>query len=55
MPEGTKDASTRYIENIHIDHLLRLIDPKTAVRSITTDLLQAYVARRAEEDGRHGR
>jgi integrase len=55
MPAGSKDSSTRYTEDIHIDHLLRHIEPTIAVRSITTDVLQNYVMRRSEEDGRHGR
>ena len=50
-----KEASTRSTETIHIAHLLRLIDPKTAVRSITTETLQCYVNARAKEKGRCGR
>ena len=54
-PAGVKEASTRSTETIHIAHLLRLIDPKTAVRSITTETLQGYVNARAKEKGRSGR
>jgi hypothetical protein len=54
-PAGVKEASTRSTETIHIAHLLRLIDPKTAVRSITTETLQGCVNARAKEKGRSGR
>jgi integrase len=54
-PAGVKEASTRSTETIHIAHLLRLIEPQTAVRSITTETLQCYVNARAKEKGRSGR
>ncbi len=53
-PSGVKEASTRSTETIHITHLLRLIDPNVAVRSITTETLQCYVNARATEKGRSG-
>lgn len=40
-PEGAKETSTRYTEDIHIEHLTRLLGPTLPVRSITSDLLQA--------------
>src|SRR5579871_7457 len=42
-PAGVKEASTRSTETIHLAHLLRLIDPKIDVRSVTTETLQCYV------------
>ena len=39
LPEGAKEANTRYTENIHLAHLERLIGADTAVKSITTDVL----------------
>jgi hypothetical protein len=54
-PDGVKESSTRSTESIHIAHLLRIIDPKTAVRLITTETLQGYVNARASEKGRGGR
>src|SRR5271155_4923828 len=54
-PDGVKESSTRSTETIHIAHLLRLIDPKTAVRLIPTETLQGYVNARATEKGRGGR
>jgi hypothetical protein len=53
--DGVKESSTRSTESIHIAHLLRIIDPKTAVRFITTETLQGYVNARAAEKGRGGR
>jgi hypothetical protein len=55
QPAGVKETSKRSTETIHIAHRLRLIDPKTAVRSITTETLQCYVNARAKEKGRSGR
>ena len=54
-PAGVKESSTRSTETIHIAHLVRLIDPKTPVRSITTETLQGYINARANEKGRGGR
>lgn len=54
LPEGAKESSTRYTEEIHIAHLLRLIGTATAVRAITTDALQEYVKARSKETGWHG-
>ncbi len=54
-PAGVKEASTRSTETIHIAHLLRLIDPQTAVRSITIETLQCCVNARAKEKVRSGR
>jgi len=49
LPEGAKEANTRYTENIHLAHLERLIGADTAVKSTTTDVLQAYVDARSKE------
>jgi hypothetical protein len=54
-PAGVKEAITRSTETVHIAHLLRLIDPNTAVRSITTETLQCYVNVRVKEKGRSDR
>jgi hypothetical protein len=48
-PQGAKESSTRYTEDIHIEHLTRLIGASTPVRTITSDALQAYVDSRACE------
>jgi integrase len=53
--DGVKESSTRSTESIHIAHLVRIIDPKTAAREITTETLQAYINARANEKGRRGR
>jgi hypothetical protein len=50
-----KESSTCSTESIHIAHLLRIIDPKTGVRAMATETLQAYVNARAKEKGRRGR
>jgi integrase len=55
LPEGVKEANTRYIESIHIEHLLRLIGPQTAMATITTETLQKYVEARSAEEGRQGK
>jgi hypothetical protein len=54
-PDGVKESSTRSTEKIHIAHLLRIIEPKTAVRAVAIETLQAYVNARAKEKGRGGR
>jgi hypothetical protein len=54
-PDGAKESSTRSTKTIHIAHLVQIIDPKTAVRLITTETLQGYVNARASEKGRGGR
>jgi len=54
-PDGAKESSTRFTETIHIAHLVRIIDPKTAERAMTTETLQGYVNARAKEKGRGGR
>jgi integrase len=48
-PEGAKEASTRYTEDIHIEHLTRLLGPATSVCTITSDTLQSYVDARSRE------
>lgn len=48
-PPG-KEKNTVYIENIHIEHLLRLLGAKTAVVDIPGKL-QHYVNLRSKEDG----
>lgn len=54
-PEGAKEESTRYTEDIHIEHLLRLLGAKTSVHSLTTGVLQTYVGLRSLEKGRGGK
>jgi integrase len=54
-PNGVKESSTRSTEAIHIAHLVRIIDPKAAVGTITTETLQGYVNARSNERGRGGR
>ncbi len=54
-PEGAKEASTRYTEGIHIDHLARIIGAATPARTINADALQAYVDARSKEKGRDGK
>jgi integrase len=54
-PEGAKEASTRYTEDIHIEHLTRLIGAGTAVQSINSDILQAYVETRSQETSKFKR
>lgn len=55
LPEGAKEANTRYIESIHIEHLLRLIGAQTALATITAETLQKYVEARSKEEGRQGK
>jgi integrase len=54
-PEGAKEASTRYTEDIHIEHLTRLLGPATAVRAITSDAQQVYVDTRSRETSKFRR
>ena len=54
-PNGAKESSTRYTEDIHIEHLTRLIGAATPVRTITSDALQAYVDSRACETSKFRR
>jgi hypothetical protein len=53
-PNGAKEANTRYTEDIHIAHLLRLLGRNRNVRSINTQAMQAYVDARSLEAGRNG-
>jgi len=52
---GVKESSTRYTEDIHIEHLTRLIGADTPVRTIASDALQAYVESRAFEKSKFRR
>jgi hypothetical protein len=54
-PDGVKESSTRSTESIHIAHLLRIIEPKTAVGAVANETSQAYVNARGKEKGRRGR
>jgi integrase len=54
-PDGAKETSTRSTESIHIAHLLRIIGRETAVPTVMTEALQAYINARAKEKGRGGR
>jgi len=55
LPEGSKEANTRYTEDIHIEHLLRLIGKRTNIRVISSETLQDYVDRRGTEVGKRGK
>jgi hypothetical protein len=54
-PQGAKESSTRYTEDIHIEHLTRLIGAATLVRTITSDALRADVESRARETSKFRR
>jgi integrase len=55
LPEGVKEANTRYTERIHIKSLLRHLGPERLFPSITCRLLQEYVDARSQEEGIRGR
>ena len=55
LPEGAKEANTRYTERIHLAHLKRLIGNRIPFKGITTDALQRYVDERSQETGRKGK
>jgi len=55
LPEGAKEASTRYTERIHLEHLKRLIGARIPFKGITTDALQRYVEERSQEAGQKGK
>jgi integrase len=55
LPDGVKEANTRYTEEIHMRHLLRILGSPTLVASITAQVLQAYVDQRCQEGGRNDR
>jgi integrase len=54
VTEGSKDPGTRYTEDIHIAHLLRLIGGESVLPAISTETLQGYVNTRSAETGRRG-
>jgi hypothetical protein len=54
-PHGVKESSTRYTEDIHIEHLTRLLGAATPVHTLTSDVLQAYVDDRAAESSKFRR
>ncbi len=47
--EGVKEATTRATEDIHIDHLKRILKTSRIAQSMTTADLQQYVRRRLRE------
>jgi integrase len=51
IADGVKDEATRYTEDIHIRHLLRLMGKETPVSTIRTDILQTYVNTRSNDVG----
>jgi hypothetical protein len=55
LPEGAKEASTRYTERIHLEHLKRLIGARIPFKGITIDTLQRYVEERSQETGQKGK
>jgi integrase len=52
---GAKEENTRYTEDIHIAHMLRILGADTSVRGVTTGMMQTYVDARSLEKGRGGR
>lgn len=54
MPVGAKEGNTRYTEDIHIEHLLRLIGHDLPLPTVSSEVLQDYVNKRSQEDGHHG-
>jgi integrase len=50
-PVGAKAATTIRTEKIHIAHLLRLLHGTTSIRNIGPTELQAYINKRAKEQG----
>jgi integrase len=55
LPQGAKEANTRYTERIHLQHLKRLIGARIPFKGLTTDALQRYVDERSKETGRKGK
>src|SRR5260221_3494974 len=55
LPQGAKEANTRYTERIHLEHLKRLIGARIPFKGLTTDALQRYVDDRSKETGRKGK
>jgi integrase len=50
LPKGKKEATTRYTEEIHMNHLLRHFGEKSSVTNLTDPkVLQGYVRKRAEK------
>jgi integrase len=54
LPAGAKEKNTRYIESIHVAHLLRLVGVHTPLSAISAKILQGYVDARSKEKGRKG-
>jgi integrase len=55
LPEGAKEANTRYTERIHLEHLKRLMGARILFKGLTTDALQRYVDERSKEPGQKGK
>lgn len=50
-----KEANTRYTEEIHMEHLERLLGARRAVLGLTAEVMQGYVTERAQEGGKRGK
>lgn len=55
LPDGALESNTLYTIGIHCKHLLRILKPSLAVRSLSLCNLQEYVDRRASEARRRGK
>jgi integrase len=54
LPDGTMESNSRYTLNIHLEHVLRVLKPNTAVTAVTFEALQRYVTARSQAIGRRG-
>jgi hypothetical protein len=52
---GAKGTATRVTEDIHLNHLVRLLGKRFSLPSLTTEILQEYVRKRSQEKGRSGK
>jgi integrase len=55
LPEGAKEASTRYSEKVHLGHLRKILKSRTPMTTITTRMLQHYIDSRSKQKGRQRR
>lgn len=55
LPTGAKETSTLRTENIHIEHLQRILKPTTLLPRINAETLQGYIDVRSSELGHRGR
>ena len=52
---GAKEKSTRYTEDIHLDHFLRIVGHETRLPAINASVLQNYIRKRSTEKNRDGK